>query len=95
VHVLVTGVGPVNPQIGTNQVGIPGTASIATNTVIVGVNNAGVPVGPVTYAQDLIGIYDVAFTVPSDAPAGDLPLAVAVSVGDNFVFAQPSTIPVL
>ena len=28
VHLLVTGLGPVNPAIGTNQVGIPDTDSI-------------------------------------------------------------------
>jgi len=94
VHVFVTGIGPVNPPIGTNQIGIPDVPSLATDSVIVGLNNSGVGVTQIKYAQDLIGIYDVSFMVPTDAPVGDLPLVVAVTVGGNFIFSQPSTIAV-
>jgi uncharacterized protein (TIGR03437 family) len=94
VQLFVTGLGPVSPQIGTNQIGIPDTDSIVVDNVIVGVNNAGVAVTSAKYARDLIGIYVIGFVVPADAPTGDVVLAAAVSVGGNFVFGQPSTIPI-
>ena len=94
VHLFVTGLGPVNPMIGTNQIGIPDTDSIVTDSLIVGVNNAGVAVTSAKYARDLVGIYDVAFVVPNDAPTGDVPLAVAVNVAGNLVFGQGSIIPI-
>ena len=34
------------------------------------------------------------FVVPSDAPTGDVPLAIAVNLGGNLVFGQPSLIPI-
>jgi uncharacterized protein (TIGR03437 family) len=97
VHVLVTGVGPVNPQIGTNQVGIPDTDSLAVDNFIIGINNQGIAVTKVIYAHNLVGVYDVSFVVPNDPslPVGDLPFAFAVVLGGNLVFAQGSTIPIL
>jgi hypothetical protein len=46
------------------------------------------------YAHDLVGVYDVSFVVPQDAPSGDVSLAFAVVVSGNLVFAQGSTIPI-
>jgi uncharacterized protein (TIGR03437 family) len=94
VHLFVTGLGPVNPAIGTNQIGIPDTDSIVTDSIVIGVNNAGVAVTSAKYARDLVGVYDVAFVVPADAPAGDVPLAIAVSIGNTLVFGQASIIPI-
>jgi uncharacterized protein (TIGR03437 family) len=93
-HLLVTGAGPVNPQIGTNQIGIPDTDSVAIDNFVVGIANNGVPVIKAIYAHDLVGVYDVSFMVPQDAPTGDVNLAFAVVLGGNFVFAQASTIPI-
>jgi uncharacterized protein (TIGR03437 family) len=95
VHLLVTGLGPVNPAIGTNQIGIPDTDSIVTNGIVIGIDNVGVPVIGAKYARDLVGIYDVSFMVPSDAPTGDVPLAIAVNDGTDLIFGQPSVIPIL
>jgi uncharacterized protein (TIGR03437 family) len=93
-HMLVTGVGPVNPQVSTNQVGIPDTDSIVSDSLIVGINNDGVQVTRATYAHDLIAVYDIAFVVPLDTPSGDIPLAFAVNLGGNLIFGNGSIIPV-
>ncbi len=95
VYVFVTGLGPVNPQIGTNQIGIPGTVSNVPNlnNIIVGVANNGVQVVSASYATDLIGIYVIGFVVPTGS-TGDLPLAVAVSQAGTLIFGNPSIIPV-
>jgi uncharacterized protein (TIGR03437 family) len=95
VYMFVTGLGPVNPQIGTNQIGIPGTPSNVPNldNIVVGVNNQGAQVVSASYAPDLVGIYEVGFVVPTGA-TGDLPLAVAVSQAGNLIFGNPSLLPV-
>lgn len=65
----VTGLGPTNPAVATNALPAFGVAAGATGTVIVGVNNAGVPVTFAQLSQDLIGVSLVAFTVPA-LPSG-------------------------
>lgn len=95
VRMYVTGIGPVSPAIGTNQPGIPDTEMKASNPVVVGVNNAGVPVVSSKYAQDLIGVYEIAFQLSSDAPAGNnIPLAIAVVQDGNASFGNPSSMPI-
>ena len=62
----VTGMGPTLPSVATNALppfgGVPSTV---TDQVIVGVNNAGVPVNFAQLSEDLIGVYLVGFTVPT------------------------------
>ena len=96
IRMYVTGLGPVTPAVGTNSPGIPDTESMVTDlgSIIAGVNNAGVRVVSAKYARDLIGVYEVAFQVPNDVPAGNLPLAVAVNQGGSLVFGNGSAIPV-
>lgn len=99
IRAYVTGLGAVSPTIGTDQSAFPGLEpSNAINVVapvVIGVNNAGVRVVSSTYARNLIGVYEVAFEVPNDTPPGtDIPFAVAVVMGDNLVFGNPSSIPV-
>lgn len=95
IYMYVTGIGPVAPAVGTNQAGIPDTAMKAVNPIVVGVNNAGVPVLSTTYAEHLIGVYQVAFQLPQDVPAGNnVPLAIAVVQGDNASFGNPTYIPI-
>lgn len=60
----VTGLGPTNPPVATNSLPAFGVTSSVTGTVVVGVNNAGVPVTFAQLSQDLLGVYLVAFTVP-------------------------------
>ena len=96
IRMYVTGLGPVTPAVPTNSPGIPDTDSFIADlgSIIVGVNNAGVRVVSARYARDLIGVYEVAFVVPNDVPAGSLPLAIAVNQGGSLVFGNGSAIPV-
>jgi hypothetical protein len=66
--------------------------------VIVGVNNAGARVVTSRVAPNLIGVLEVAFQVPSDAPtSNDVVLSVAVNApGDGQTrFSNGSKIPVV
>jgi hypothetical protein len=50
----------------------------------------------VTYASNLLGIYQVSFAVPDASPSGtDIAFIVAVfDANGNLIFSNPSTIPV-
>ena len=92
-----TGLGPVTPTVGTNSIAVPGTDSLVTGQIIVGVNNAGTRVISGRYAPSLIGVYEVTFVVPSDAPTGnDIVLSLAINVpGDSTTrFSAGSKIPI-
>ena len=95
IRAFVTGLGPVTPPIATNSSAIPGTDSNVSSTIVVGVNNSGVRVVGAKYAENLIGVYEVDFQIPSDAQTGNnIPFAVAVQQGNNLVFGNPSMIPI-
>jgi uncharacterized protein (TIGR03437 family) len=95
IRAYVTGLGPVSPAVGTNQIGVLDTDMTVSGTVIVGVNNSGVRVVGAKYAPNLIGVYVVEFQVASDSATGsNLPFAVAIQQGDNFVFGNGSLIPI-
>jgi uncharacterized protein (TIGR03437 family) len=95
VRAYVTGIGPGQPAVSTNSPGIPGLQTQAQNPVIVGVNNAGVRVVSATLAENLIGIYEVAFEIPSGtAPGLNAPLGFAVDLNGQLVFANGSAIPI-
>jgi uncharacterized protein (TIGR03437 family) len=86
IRLYATGLGPTLPSVGTNSIAIPGGAdALVTGQIIVGVANAGTRVISARVAPDLIGVYEVAFQVPSDAPTGnDIVLSLAVNVpGDS------------
>jgi uncharacterized protein (TIGR03437 family) len=78
VTAFVTGLGAVSPAVGTNALPIPDTPSTVTGTVIVGVNNEGVPVVSQQLSPDMLGVYTIQFAIPSDAPQNN---NVAFSVG--------------
>jgi uncharacterized protein (TIGR03437 family) len=67
-----------------------------TTPVIVGVNNGGVRVVKVSYAENLTGVWEVQFEVPADTATGnDAPFAVVVVGTDGAVyFSQPSRMPI-
>jgi uncharacterized protein (TIGR03437 family) len=96
IRMYVTGIGPATPAVGTNSPGIPDTESMIADlgSIIVGVANNGVRVVSAKYARDLIGVYEVAFVVPNDAPAGSQNLAIAVIQGGSAVFGNGSAIPI-
>ena len=98
VRAYVTGLGPVSPPITTNSIPVPGTDGLVTGQVIVGVNNQGTRLVEARLAPNLIGVYEVAFQIPSDASAGnDLVFSVGVNVaGDTTTrFSAGTKIPVL
>ena len=97
IRLYATGTGPVTPSVGTNSIAVPGADSLVTGQVIVGVNNAGARVISARLAPSLIGVYEVAFQVDSNAPIGnDIVLSLAVNVpGDQSTrFSAGSKIPI-
>jgi uncharacterized protein (TIGR03437 family) len=97
IRLYVTGLGAVSPAVASNSVPPPGTDSLAVGQVIVGINNDGVRVLAVRAAPDRIGVYEIAFQVPSDAPTGnDIVLDVAVNTpgSSSTAFSGGSKIPI-
>ena len=68
---FVTGMGPTTPSVATNSLPIFGTAAAVTGQVVVGIQNAGVPVTFAQLSEDLIGVYLVAFQIPVGTPTGN------------------------
>lgn len=99
VKMYATGLGQVTPPLVTNSPGIAGTDSMVVAPVIIGVANAGVQVISATYARNLIGVYEVTFTIPSPLPNGvppgaNVPFALALAQGSQAVFGNGSLISV-
>ena len=97
VRVFVTGLGATTPSVGTGSLPVPGADALVAGQVIVGVNNAGARVVTSRLAPNLIGVAEVAFQVPSDAPAGnDVVLSVAVNAPSDSQtrFSNGSKLPI-
>ena len=106
VRIYVTGLGPSIPSVGTNQIQNPnadliGRDAIVAGTVQVGLSGVGgVQVVSARQAPNLIGVYEIQFTVPSNAPTGnDVVISVGVipagaSSGTPAVQSQGSKIPI-
>ncbi len=91
---FTTGLGPLNPPIGTNQPG-PASPSAVAYPIAVGIHNSGVPVLYARSAAGLIGVEEVGFLVPPEAPSGPAqPFAISVTVNGKTVFGNSSWIPV-
>lgn len=91
-YLVLTGLAQVTPATTTNAAGI-GNQNVNLQ-VIVGVNNAGVPVTSAQYLVGSIGVYIVGFQIPATAPTGtDQPLAVAVIIGGQTVFGNSVFLP--
>ena len=94
----VTGLGPVAPPEATNALPTPGTDALVLGQVIVGVNNGGTRLILARLAPNLIGVYEVAFQVPADAPVGnDVIFSVGVKIANDSEtrYSQGSRIPIL
>ena len=92
---FATGLGAVNPPIGTNVRGLSNQQVVAE--VIVGVNHAGTRLERAEYAPGVIGLYTVYFEIPADTATGPAqPLALAAKgAGDaQFIFGNGSTIAI-
>lgn len=93
VRMYAIGLGQATPLAETNRVGRPDQKVNAT--VAVGIDNAGVEVIEAKLAENLIGIYEVIFTIPENAQLGDRPLGlVAAPPGGTAFYGQPSVIPI-
>ncbi|MBL8226860.1 MAG: Ig-like domain-containing protein [Bryobacterales bacterium] len=90
----LTGLGRTNSPAFTNALG--GVGQRVTGSVVVGINDAGVPVMSAEYAQNLIGVYVVTFQVPNDTTPGlTRNFGVGVNAaGGNTIFANGSTIAI-
>ena len=97
IRVFVTGLGPTLPAMVTGSIPVPGADLFAQGQVIVGVNNSGAHVVSSRVSPNLIGVFEVTFQVPSDAPTGnDVVLSVDVNaVGDTQTrFSNGSKLPI-
>lgn len=68
IRLLATGLGPTSPPASTGAIPTPGVDALVTYQGIMGVNNAGAPLDSIRLAPNLVGVYEVAFQVPSTAP---------------------------
>jgi uncharacterized protein (TIGR03437 family) len=70
----VTGLGPTTPAVATNSLPVPGSTAAVQGSVIVGIafNGSASGESPISASltQDLVGVYLVAFQVPSGVPSG-------------------------
>jgi uncharacterized protein (TIGR03437 family) len=94
IEIYVTGLGQATPPIATGALGVANQTTIST--IIVGLNNGGVPLISSVYAQGTIGAYVVTLQVPQDTPTGpDQPLGlIAYDSAGNAYFAQTTYIPI-
>ncbi len=91
----VTGLIPPAGAIGTGSFAPPGSDLQITTPVIVGVNHSGVAPPTVFYAPDLIGVWEVQFTVPSNAKTGpSVAFDVGIPINGKTVLARGSKMPI-
>jgi uncharacterized protein (TIGR03437 family) len=94
IQFYVTGLGQATPTIATGAAGVPNQPVLSS--MIVGVNNAGVPLVSAVYAPGRIGVYVITLQVPADTEVGPYqPVGVIViDSKNNLYFAQPTFIPI-
>jgi uncharacterized protein (TIGR03437 family) len=68
---FVTGLGATTPSVATNSVAIPGSTTTPQGTIIVGFAANGIPFTSAVMSPDLIGVFEVAFQIPTNAPTGN------------------------
>jgi uncharacterized protein (TIGR03437 family) len=71
VAMFVSGLGTVNPAVADGTPGPTSTLSVATNSITVLVGSAPATVAFAGLAPQLVGLYQINFTVPSGLTAGD------------------------
>jgi uncharacterized protein (TIGR03437 family) len=92
--IYLTGLGQTTPATGTNQAGLA-NQQLANTNIYAGLNNSGVPTGPVVAAPGLVGVYTLTLTVPNNAPTGNVPLnVVEYDSANNPYYAQGSFLPI-
>ena len=96
ITVYVTGLGAVTPAAATGDAGVQGEMQNVQASMIIGLNNSGVPLVSAVYAPGMVGVYAITLTVPSGTTAGpSQPLGVIVfDSQNNAYFAQPTYLPI-
>jgi uncharacterized protein (TIGR03437 family) len=94
IQLYVTGLGQATSSIATGAAGVADQGIVST--LIVGLNNGGVPLISAVYGPGLIGVYVVTLQVPADIQTGPYqPIGVvAYDASNNVYFAQPTYIPI-
>jgi uncharacterized protein (TIGR03437 family) len=91
---FATGLGPLRPPLRTNQPG-PSEPSAVAHEMAVGIHNQGIPFLYARSAPGMVGVEEIGFQVPPDAPPGRAQnFAISVQIGGKMVFANSSWIPV-
>ncbi len=98
VRMYITGGGPTQPAVATGSLPTPGVDVLPSdpNQIVVGVDNSGVVIVSARLAPELVGVWEIYFTVPTSARTGnDIVLSVAVTAeGNPPQFSQGSRIPI-
>ncbi len=94
IQLYITGLGQATPPITTGGAGVADQPIVSS--MIVGLNNGGVPLISAVYGPGLIGIYVVTIQVPANTQTGPYqPIGIiAVDPANNLYFAQPTYIPI-
>ncbi len=89
----VTGMGQVTPATATGDAGVTGQ-QVAT-TVVVGINNAGVPLISATYVPGLVGVYAITLQIPPNSGGPSQPFGlIAYDSQNNPYYAASTFIPI-
>jgi len=97
IRIYITGIGPTSPPLKTQALPTPGVDSVSTAAyvaMVLGDNTHEVAVlSSSRAAPSLIGVYEISFQVPADAPTGNdvfLEVGVLVTNPGDYQFAQPN-----
>jgi len=97
IRIYITGIGPTSPPLTTKALPTPGVDSISTAAyvaMVLGDSFHEVAVlSSSRAAPSLIGVYEITFQVPADAPTGNnvfLEVGVLVTNPGDYQFAQPN-----
>jgi uncharacterized protein (TIGR03437 family) len=93
----VTGLGATSPSVNTTALPVPGGATaMVLGTVIPGMAGGGAPLVYAQLSPDLVGIYQVAFQVPTGAPTGDVTFSIGIipQGGSNAAYSAITKVPV-
>jgi uncharacterized protein (TIGR03437 family) len=73
VTAFATGFGPSTPSVGTDALPTPGVTATPQYTVVVGMAGQGVPSGTIQLSADLVGVWEVPFTIPASIGSTNYP----------------------
>jgi uncharacterized protein (TIGR03437 family) len=94
---FATGLGLASTPVPTDSVASPGAVVTPRGTVVIGMAGGGIPLVSAQMSDELVGLWMVTFTVPTDAPTGDnvsFSVSVIPAGGSSPISSAPSSIPV-